>query len=270
MFGLLQKEVSFHALLENPRAALLLSGSTVYLTWGSACDVGPYHGWVQAYDARTLKPVGVFNTSPDSGESGIWQSDAGIAADKDGAVYLVTGNGKFNAADGSRDYGDSVLKLAFQHGALGVRDYFAPFDEERLNRADIDLGSSGPVLLPDQPGPHPHLLVTAGKAGLVYVIDRDRMGGFHAESNSHAIQTLQVGTGAFGAPAYWNGHLYYANRRDALKDFLIENGKLLPTPRAPERRAVRPSRRDPLHLRKRLKGRYRVADRKQGTQPARQ
>lgn len=230
LFGLLSKEVSFHALLENPRAALLLSGGNVYLTWGSACDVGPYHGWVLAYDARTLKPTGVFNTSPDSAESGIWQSDTGIAADRDGAIYAVTGNGKFDAALGGRDYGDSVLKLAFHNGALGVRDYFTPSDEERLNRSDIDLGSSGPVLLPDQRGPHPHLLVAAGKAGLVYVIDRDHMGGFHAGSNSHAIQTLQAGTGAFGAPAYWNGHLYYANRKDDLKDFVVEDGKLLPTP----------------------------------------
>lgn len=229
-FGLLSKEVRFHALLENPRAALLLAGGQVYLTWGSACDVGPYYGWVQAYDARTLKPTGTFNTAPDAGEGGIWQSDAGIAADRDGAVYAVTGNGKFNAAAGGRDYGDSVLKLAMRNGALAVRDYFTPFDEARLNRNDIDLGSSGPVLLPDQAGPHPHVLLAAGKAGLVYVIDRDRMGGYHAGSNAHAVETLQVGTGAFGAPAYWNGHVYYANRKDALKDFALENGKLAAMP----------------------------------------
>ena len=71
---------------------------------------------------------------------------------------------------------------------------------------------------------------------MAYVLDRDHMGGFHAGSNSHVIQTLQVGAGAFGAPAYWNGHLYYANRRDSLKDFLVENDRLVPTPvhRSPE------------------------------------
>ena len=229
-FGLWHSDVRFHAQLENPRAALLLAGGNVYLTWGSACDVGPYYGWVEAYDARTLKPAGVFNSAPDAGESGIWQSDAGIAADGNGAVYAVTGNGKFDAASGGRDYGDSVIKLAFHNGGLGVRDYFTPFNQARLNSGDVDLGSSGPVLLPDQPGPHPHLLVTAGKEGVVYVIDRDRMGGFHTGSDSHAVETLQVGTGAFGAPAYWNGHLFYANRRDVLKDFLVENGRLNPEP----------------------------------------
>ena len=192
----------------------------------AACGAQPLVATAQYDSQRT----GTNPTSPDSGESGIWQSDAGIAADRDGAVYAVTGNGKFDASSGGRDYGDSVIKLAFQGGVLGVRNYFTPFDQERLNRSDIDLGSSGPVLLPDQAGPHPHVLVTAGKAGLVYVLDRDRMGGFRAGSNSQAIQTLQAGTGAFGAPAYWNGHLYYANRRDSLKDFLVENGRLVPTP----------------------------------------
>ena len=231
-FGLMRSEVRFHAQLENPRAALLLSKGTVYIAWGSSCDAGPYHGWVLAYDARTLKQTGVFNTSPDSTESGIWQSDAGIAADDEGNVYAVTGNGKFDAASsGGRDYGDSVLKLGFQNGGLGVRDYFTPFNESRLNSRDEDLGSSGPVLLPDQPGSHPHVLVVAGKAGVIYVIDRDRMGKFHAGSDSHAVQTLTgVGTSSFGAPAYWNGHLFYFGSNDVLKDFTVDHGQLAATP----------------------------------------
>ena len=229
-FGLLSKEIAFHALLENPRAALLLNAGKVYLAFGSACDVGPYYGWVLAYDAHTLRPAGVFNSSPDAGESGIWQSDAGIAADRDGAIYAVTGNGKFDAATGGHDYGDSVLKLASHNGALSVADYFTPFDEGRLNNGDVDLGSSGPVLLPDQGGQHAHLLVAAGKAGLVYLIDRDHMGGYYAGNNSHAVQTLQVGTGAFGAPAYWNGHLFYSNRNDHVKDFRVADGRLDPAP----------------------------------------
>ena len=221
--------VSFHSRLDNPRAALLLSGGNVYLSWGSACDFGPYHGWVVSFDASTLQ-VGVFNTSPDSGESGIWQSDTGIAADRDGAVYAVTGNGRFDAAAGGRDYGDSVIKLAFRNGVLGVADYFTPFDEDRLNRDDIDLGSGGPVLLPDQTGPHPHLVVAAGKAGVVYVIDRDRMGGFLRRVRQPRGRDIPGGGRTFGAPAYWNGHLYFANRKDALKDFPVENGRLFPTP----------------------------------------
>jgi hypothetical protein len=51
-----------------------------------------------AYDAHTLAQKAVFNASPDAGESGIWQGDAAPAADKDGSVFVVTGNGAFDGA----------------------------------------------------------------------------------------------------------------------------------------------------------------------------
>ena len=92
--------VAFEALRENPRAALLLANGKVYLTWASSCDVGTYYGWVMAYDALTLKQVGLFNASPDAAAGGIWLSDTGPAADSAGNVYVVTGNGWFNAAQG--------------------------------------------------------------------------------------------------------------------------------------------------------------------------
>jgi hypothetical protein len=231
LLGILRREIAFHSLFENPRAALLLANGRVYLSWGSACDVMPYYGWVLAYDARTLQQVGVFNTAPDAGESGIWQGDAGIAADQDGSVYAVTGNGKFTAATGGRDYGDSILKLGFANGALAVRDYFTPYNQARLNSTDADLGSSGPVLLPDQPGPHPHLLAVGGKGGTLYLVDRDRMGGYRADSDAHAVQAV-IGAGkGFGAAAYWNGHLYYFPTRGLLKDFTVANGRLATPPR---------------------------------------
>ena len=49
--GAVGGRISFDPLQENPRAALLLVDGEVYLTWASSCDVGPYHGWVMAYDA---------------------------------------------------------------------------------------------------------------------------------------------------------------------------------------------------------------------------
>ena len=231
-FGLAHNDVEFHAGQENARASLLLSNGTVFIAWGSSCDVRPYYGWVLAFDGRTLRRTGVFNTAPNAGESGIWQSDTGIAADAEGNVYAVTGNGRFTAANGGRDYGDSVLKLALQSGgAMAVRDYFTPSNEARLNRDDADLGSSSPLLLPDQAGAHRHLMVAAGKAGVMYVIDRDRMGKFHAESDSHALQAFKaVKGGVYGAPAYWNGHLYYFGSADVLKDFAVKDGRVSQTP----------------------------------------
>src|SRR5271168_4089880 len=116
----------FNPLRDNPRAALLLNNGVVYLTWASSCDVGPYHGWVMAYDAHSLKQKAVFNASPDGDDSGIWGGDTGPAADNAGNIFLATGNGRFDAARGGRDYGDSLLKLNGEN--LLLSDYFAPYN----------------------------------------------------------------------------------------------------------------------------------------------
>ena len=188
---------------ENPRAGLLLVNDQVVMTWGSSCDEKPYHGFVMAYDKRTLKQTSVLNTSPNAGESGIWQADMAPAADEAGNIYLATGNGKFNAG---RDYGDTVLKL---DARLRVLDSFTPPDQAALNARDFDVGSGGPLLLP-------HLVLTGGKFAL-YVLDRDHM--------ERAPQTMRVGRGIYSAPAYWNGHVFILASNDSLSDFKLENGR---------------------------------------------
>ena len=230
VLGAFNSAVSFDPLRENPRAALLLANGKIYLTWGSSCDVGPYYGWVMAYDARSLAQAGFFNAAPDGEEAGIWQSDSGPAADAEGNVYPVTGNGKFDAQSGGRDYGDSALKLALAPPGFRVQDYFTPFNQEQLNDNDLDLGSLGPLLLPDQPGAHPHLLLTGDKAGNVYLIDRDRMGKYHSGSNSHAVQTLRVRGGCYGAAAYWNQNVFLSCTDDSVRDYKVENGTLTSKP----------------------------------------
>jgi hypothetical protein len=219
--------VAFDPLRENPRAALLLSNGSVFLSWGSSCDVGPYHGWVMAYDAQTLKQKAVFNDSPDADDGGFWASDTGIAADKVGNVYAATGNGRFDAARGGRDYGDSLLKLHLDGSNLRIGDYFTPFNADQLNEEDNDLGSGGPMLLPDQSGPHPHLAIVGGKAPLLYLIDRDHMGHFQPDNNSHAVQTIPTRGGIFGSTAYWNQNVYVLSDGDVLRDYGLDNGKLV-------------------------------------------
>ncbi|SPE31810.1 conserved exported hypothetical protein [Candidatus Sulfopaludibacter sp. SbA3] len=230
-FGLSQRDVEFDPQVENPRAALLLSGGQVYIAWGSSCDHGSYYGWVMAYDAHTLRQRAVFNTAPDAGESAIWQGGAGLAADDEGNVYGVTGNGSFNASSkGGRNYGDSVLKLGLRDSALAVLDFFTPSTQMRMNWTDQDLGSTGPLLLPDQPGPHRHLMAAAGKNGVIYLIDRDRMGKYQFSSDSHAVQTVETPSSLYGAAAYWNGHLYYFGSDNVLCEFALTNGRLSPEP----------------------------------------
>jgi hypothetical protein len=217
-------QVAFNALKENPRAALTLANNSVYLTWASACDVDPYHGWVMAYDVQTLAQKAVLNVNPNGSEAGIWLSDTGPAADAEGNLFVPTGNGTFDANSGGHDYGDSVLKL--DGSSLTVRDYFTPHDQERISNADSDIGSSGPLLLPDQPGPHRHLLLQPTKDSTIYVIDRDDMGKYHAD-NDALVQTVRLKGGAYGAIAYWNGHAYFAASDDNLNDYVFKNGKLV-------------------------------------------
>jgi outer membrane protein assembly factor BamB len=218
-------QVAFDPLKENPRAALVLANGVLYLTWASSCDVDPYHGWVMAYDPQTLAQRAVLNVTPDGSEAGIWLSDTGPAADADGNIYVPTGNGTFSAGNGGRDYGDSVLKLALDGSSFAVRDYFTPHDQSRISQADSDVGSSGPLLLPDQPGTHRHLLLQPTKDSTIYVIDRDRMGKFHRDSDA-LVEMIRMPGGGYGAMAYWNGHVFFAASDDKLRDYAVKNGEL--------------------------------------------
>ena len=223
--GATNGRVAFDPLFENPRASLLLANNILYLTWASSCDVGPYHGWIMAYNPETLAQMAALNVTPDGTEGGIWESDTGPAADDEGNVYVPTGNGIFDVSSGGRDFGDSVLKLQFENSQLLVRDFFTPYDQASLSQRDADLGSSGPTLLPAQPGQHRHLLLQPSKGGRIYVIDRDNMGRFHAEGDA-IIQTIASGD-SYCAMAYWNGHAFFVGERDSLRDFLIKDGQLV-------------------------------------------
>jgi hypothetical protein len=183
-----------------------------------------------AYDAHTLHQRAVLNTSPDGDDAGIWQSDAGPAADAAGNIFVATGNGAFNANHtGGRDFGDSVLKLRLNSKQAGqqliISDYFTPFNQKDMDAHDWDLGSQGPVLLGTQPGPHPHLMVLAGKEGKLYLLDRDHLGHFHAGSDPQVLQTIKT-KDAYGAASYWNGHVYFTDRSDITRDFALANGHL--------------------------------------------
>ena len=109
---------------------------------------------------------------------------------------------------------------------LNIRDYFTPHDQDRISDADSDVGSSGPTLLPDQPGPHRHLLLQPTKDSTIYVIDRDNMGKYHRDSDS-LVQTVKLGGGGYGAIAYWNGHAFFAASDDHLIDYAIKGGHLV-------------------------------------------
>jgi len=232
--------VDFDPLRENPRAALLLDRGVLYLSWASSCDVGPYHGWIMAYDAATLRQIAAFNTSPDGSAAGVWQGDAGLAADENGFVYAVTGNGTFDERAPRRNYGNSILQLHLADNSLSVASFFTPSNQAMLDRQDGDLGSSGPMLLPSDEATKRPLVIVTGKDGMSYVVDRAHMGGYQAGNNPHARQVVHTSAGGFGAAAYWNGRLFIWGSDTTLLAYSVKSGQLQPNAMAAHTRTSDP------------------------------
>jgi hypothetical protein len=224
--------IVFDPLIHHQRAGLLEVNGTIYLGFGSNCDVGAYSGWLIGYNASTLQQTSIFNTAPDGTgncRAAIWQSGAGPGADASGNIFGIIANGSFNASSGGNNYGTSFLK--WNPGGASVNDYFTPSNEAQLSRADLDLGS-GPLLLPTQPGPTPNLLVGAGKAGTLYLLNRDNLGKFNRRKDN-VVQEIPnaFGSGtAFPMGAFVNQAVYYAANSDNLLGFKLTNGRLGTTP----------------------------------------
>ncbi len=229
------------------RAALLLNNGTIYTTWASHCDDGPYGGWIIAFGESTLAITGVLNVALGASGSGlasqgpsIWMSGGGPAADSAGNVYVLTANGRFDTtlnADGfpsGGDYGNSFVKTSSSGGTLAVADYFTMSGEVAESTNDVDLGSGGVMLLPDMSdanGTVRHLAVGAGKDGNLYVVDRDNMGKFTSVGNN-IWQELDgvLGGGVWATPAYFNLGIYYGPQGGSLKAFSLTNALLSSSP----------------------------------------
>ena len=65
-----------------------------------------------------------------------------------------------------------------------------------------------------------------GKGGVLYLVDRDHMGHWQPANDSHAVQTMPLPGGVFGAMTYWNHYLYVLSDSDALREFEVKDGKL--------------------------------------------
>ena len=235
--------ITFDKRWENNRPGLLLLNGIVYLGYGSHGDNGPWHGWILAYDGQTLQQTGAYNPTPNGIGSGFWMAGAGLAADVAdpvnhpfGRMFVSTGNGSFNATppfNNSQNFSDDILNLDLANGKPSIADSFTPFTEEELNWSDEDLGSGGVLLLPDQTtGAHRRLLVQSGKQGIIYLVDRDNMGGFTPGRDNIVQEIRGQIQGLWSTPAYWSKHVYFAGANDKLKAFTLTDGQLSWTPSA--------------------------------------
>jgi hypothetical protein len=227
--GSMNATVTFQALRQNQRPGLLLLNGVVYIAWASFGDIDPYHGWVMGYSASTLAQVSVYNNTANGSRGGIWQGAAGLSADTKGNIYAISGNGTFDADVGGVDYGDSFIKLSTTSG-LSVSDYFTPFNQSMLEIEDLDLGSATGLIPPKQAGSFPNEIISAGKQGVIYVVNRDNMGQFNSNMNN-VIQTVTGASGGYlASPAYWNGGMYFSGVGDFVSLYSLSNGLLSNTP----------------------------------------
>jgi hypothetical protein len=232
--------VSFDPLHEAQRPGLLLQNGSVIIGWASHCDNQPYHGWVMSYDETTLKQTAIWNSTPNGGLGGVWQAGTGIAADSSFNLFFATGNGTYDGKKGGEDFADTIAELAPPVGnRFHLADWFTPYNQLDLSGKDLDVGSGGVFLLPDQgmDAPHQHLLVEVGKEGSIYLVDRDKMGHFNSKRNL-IVQDMENAIGGLWAtPGWWNNNVYFGGAGDNLRQYtfdpssgLLSNGAVYTSP----------------------------------------
>jgi hypothetical protein len=173
--------IAFDAQRQNQRQGLTLLNGFVYVTFSSHCDWGPYHGWILGYDAATLQQQVVYNATPNGYGGGMWESGTGMAADAQGNLYVVVGNGTVgDTADPTSptNRGESALKLSLAASTLRVASYFTPYDYQFLNDNDLDYGGMGGFLIVNS-----LYFLTGGKDGNLYLLNKDAMGGYVPSAN---------------------------------------------------------------------------------------
>jgi hypothetical protein len=195
------------------------------------------NGWVFGFDAKRLraKPY-VFTTTPNAvaGGGGVWGSGAGIAvgADSPGGktyLYFTTGDGVFDQS--KQEFGDSFVKLT-PALSLATNGFFTPYDQDCLASKDLDLGSSGVMLIPDGVASSSiNYAVTAGKDGNIYVMDRANPGGYHGtalgcpgQGSNLNIETFVGSKFSYHTTAaYWNQNLYFVGGKSPLNKYPISS-----------------------------------------------
>jgi len=201
---------TFNANYQRQRPGLLLANGNIYAGFGSFCDLSPglSRGWVLGWSAGSLTPLPANQvldnqaSSPNSYFlSSIWMSGYGLASDDSGNILFVTGNSDPSGTtyDGVSNIQESVVKVSPDLST--VLDLFTPSNVATLDQGDLDFGSGGVMILPDQKGSIPHLAVAAGKAGSMFLMNEDHLGGF-STSNNNVLRTYTVGP-CWCGPSYF-------------------------------------------------------------------
>ena len=219
---------TFSARYENQRTGLALINGSVYVAWAAHEDVPPpggnYYGWLMGYTygSSGFTQVSVLNVTPNVGYGGIWMGGGAPSVDANGHVYVITGNGGFDATNASgpiNDYGDSLLQLSVApnpttpSAAFTVSQYFTPGDQAVDESADHDFGAGGAAVLANVTSGTGTVgvVVGGGKDGTLYVLNQapNALGGYSGtNSDAGAWQVIPTGYHIFSTVAMWNNTIY--------------------------------------------------------------
>jgi hypothetical protein len=216
---------NFNATYQRQRPGLLLANDTVYAGFGSFCDEGANlsRGWLLGWATNTLTPLPANQlndtqaTDPDDFFlSSIWMSGYGPSTDDSGNILFVTGNSDYSGTtyDGVTNIQESVVKVS--SNLTTVLDLFTPSNQSSLDQGDVDFGSGGVLVLPDQTGSTPHLAVAAGKFGAMYFMNEDHLGGYSPVKNNVL--------GTYPAGACWCGESYFVDPQDGIARVVTSGG----------------------------------------------
>lgn len=208
--GSVNNVITFDPQTQNQRQGLTLVNGMVYVTFSSHCDWAPYHGWIMGFDAATLQQRVVYNDTPNGYAGGMWESGMGMAADAQGNLYVVTGNGTVGDTSGPTSLtnrAESALKLTPSGSTLRVASYFTPANYQALNDSDLDYGGMGSLLIPNS-----SYFLTGSKEGILYLLNKDNMGGWVASSNQ-VQQVFPLGPNA-------NMHCQATYYKGSTKEFI--------------------------------------------------
>jgi hypothetical protein len=220
--------IGFNPVTNWQRSGLLLLNGVLYVPMASYGDLAAnaatgaktsYQGMIIAYNPTTLAQLALFSSEPNGSGAGIWQAGRGPASDGT-YIYAQTANA---LVTGAGDLSESFVKL--NPGTLTLADHFTDSNAVCMNTLDLDLSSSGPLIIP---GSGTSLMLGGGKQGKVYVFQLDESlqtqtpqtfwgttnytalptdGGTCTDVDGHAMNMGSISTVAFWNNS--NGPLYY-------------------------------------------------------------
>ena len=172
------------------RGALIIANGMVYVPYGGLDgDCADYIGRVVASQVDGQGALKVYRV-PTTREGGIW-TPPGPSTDAAGNIYVAVGNGAVTS--GNWDHSDSILRLS---PSLQLQDGFAPTSWGDENANDLDMGSQGPTLLPN------NYIFAAGKSGKAYVLHMNTLGGVGGQVDVRDFCTSFSGTATVGSTIY--------------------------------------------------------------------